>query len=359
MFQSIKILGSGILLIAFTLFVLLTPSCSGDAGKQGSQAGGARVVRAQGFRAEPQQFAIQIRATGELLSFEDVELRAPVVGNVVRIHFQEGQQVAAGALLVEIDNRTWEAQKRGLEAQLANARGELARREMLLEIEGISQESVDQSRTQVADLHARIDELAVRIDLAQIRAPFAGRLGMRDFSPGAYMAQGALITRLVQNQRLRVNFDIPARYASLAREGMMVQVISSSSRDTTTARIYAVEPVINAANRSLRLRGMLENGAGKYFPGDFVQVQIQVDESESALLIPSEAIISELNSQVVYIVRGGVARRTPVEIATSTRGRVNIINGIAPGDTVMITGLMGIRDGLNVQITQLNQEAGL
>ncbi len=342
------------------LLVFLVPlallSCS--QGNQTEQRG-PQSIRAQGFKTYYAPYTITIRSTGEVLPNEDIELRTPIAGNVLSIHFREGQFVEKGALLVEMDSRTWQAQKRGLEAQLSSAERELQRRIQLLEIEGTSQESVDQSRALVSDLEARIEELSVRIDLAQIRAPFGGRVGMRDFSPGAFLGQGETITRLVQSNKLKVDFTIPARHAPFAREGLDVKIISSSSLDTAFARIYAVDPEININSRSLRLRGMLENGERKFIPGDFVQVFMETQHNENAILIPSDAIISELNSQIVYVAKNGKAQRTEVEIGTSTRGRVNILSGLSEGDTVLITGLMGIRSGSAVEVTQLNQEAGL
>jgi len=333
-------------------------SCgSGNAGGEGTQV--PRTINAEGFRAETEPYTVQIRATGELLSFEEVELRTPAAGNVLSIHFEEGQYVREGTLLVRIDSRIWEAQKKGLEAQLLSAENELTRKKQLLQIEGTSQEDVDQSEARVSSLKAQIEEMAVRIDLARIRAPFSGRLGMRNFSLGAYLSQGDIITQLVQTHKLKVNFDIPARYASLAREGLEINVISSSVGDTTQARVYAVDPVINPNSRSLRLRGILENGQGRFIPGDFAQVVMDVEQNENAILIPAEAIIAELNSQVVYLVRGDKAERREVEIGTRTRGRVHILDGIAAGDTVLITGLMDVREGSSINLMRLNQEAGL
>lgn len=334
---------------------ILMISCSSD---KGSSRQGSRATSVDGYRIETEPHTITIRSTGELMPYESVELRTPVAGNVLRILFNEGEYVQKGALLVEIDSRTWQAQKKGLEAQLVSAQSELDRRNRLLEIEGASQESVDQALATVSDLEARIEELQVRIELANIRAPFSGTLGMRDFSPGAYMSQGEMITKLVQNQQLKINFDIPARYSAVAAQGMEVMVISSSSADTTFAKVYALDPVINANTRNLRLRGILDNGEQKFIPGDFARVILDVEENDNAILIPTESIISELNAQVVYLVREGKAQRREVEIGTSTRGRVNILDGLQEGDTIMLTGLMGIRDGSEVQVRKLNQEAG-
>jgi membrane fusion protein, multidrug efflux system len=348
---------SCILIRLFLIIVMISMlSCSSEVK---NDSGRVRTIEAEGYRAEPQFYTVTIRSTGELLSWEDVELRSPVAGNVLKIYFNEGQSVNQGALLLEIDSRTWEAQKRGLEAQLESAESELERRERLLEIEGASQEIVDQSRVAVSELKARIDELDVRIDLAQIRAPFSGRLGMRNFSPGAFLSQGDIITRLVQSNKIRVNFDIPSRYAALPRVNMDVKVIPSAGTDTLTARIYAIEPMINAASRSLYVRAEIDNAKNSLFPGDFAQIIFDIAQDQEALLIPADAIIPELNRQVVYLSRNGIAKRQEVETGTRTQDMVHIINGLVAGDTILITGLMEVRDGSPARITQLKQGEGL
>ena len=354
--KSISLVRSTYLLFALIFPLAAFYSCG--SGSADNQQPGSRVVLAEGYKAETEPYTISINATGELLPWEEVELRTPIAGNVLGIYFEEGQFVQKGAMLVRIDSRTWEAQKQGLEAQLLSAENELNRNRQLLEIEGASKEDIDQSEARVNTLKAQIEELAVRIDLAQIRAPFAGRLGMRNFSQGAFLSQGDMITRIVQTNKLKVSFDIPARYALLAKEGSDVKVVSSSRGDTIMARIYAVDPVINPNSRSLKLRGVIDNLNGTFVSGDFAQVTMDVEQNENAILVPAESIISELNTQVIYLARSGTAERREVEIGTRTRGRVHIINGISEGDTVLITGLMDVRDGSDIDVTRLNQEAG-
>jgi membrane fusion protein, multidrug efflux system len=337
------------------ILIFIFKSC-GSGESPGSAPG---TVSVEGYRAEPGIHRIQIRTTGELLSYEQVELRTPVAGNVLNIHFREGQRVQKGALIAEIDNRALKAQKRGLEAQLQSASGDLQRQRQMLEFEGASIENVEQSEAVVSNLQAQIDELAVRIELTHIRAPFSGTVGMRNFSPGAYLAQGDMVTQLVQSNRIKINFNIPARYAALAREELEVKVVSATAGDTTMAKVYAVDPFIDPVTRSLNLRAMIDNENNRFIPGDFVQILMEADQDEQALLIPSEAIISELNAQVVFLASNGTARRKEVEVGTRTSGRVHITRGLMPGDTVIITGLLGIRDGSAIEISGLNQEAGL
>jgi membrane fusion protein, multidrug efflux system len=313
----------------------------------------------EAYQVKPEIYSESIRATGELLSFEETQIMAPVPGNVLNIYFGEGQNVNKGDLLVEIDNRAWTARKRGLEAQLKSAESDLLRKKDLLQIEGVSQEELEQSQASVSSLQAQIEELDVMIDLAHIRAPYNGRLGMRNFSPGAYLSQGDPITSLVQSHKLRVNFSIPARYASMARENQEIKVISSALRDTAVAVIYAIDPTINQASRSLQIRAMLDNENSRFVAGDFAQVIFDVEQTNDALLVPAESIIPELNTQVVYIARNGRAVRQEVETGSRTRDRVQILNGLSPGDLVLTTGLMEIRDGDQINFNVSNGEEPL
>jgi membrane fusion protein, multidrug efflux system len=343
---------SGCIKITFLVLPLtllfMTTSCrqKGDSGQRQ-----ASPVKVEGYIVEPEFYTVSIRTTGELLSYEEVELKTPVAGNVLNIYFQEGQYVNRGDLLVEIDNRSWAARKTGLEAQLSSAQSELSRKKELLKIEGVSQEEMEQSQAEESNLKAQIEELDVMIDLAHIRAPFSGWLGMRNFSPGAFLTQGETITRLVQNDKIKVNFSIPSRYAVRAEKDQEVTIFSSATGDTAIATIYAVDPIITPSSRTLNVRALLENKNNDFLPGDFAQIIFEVEQYEDALLVPAESVIPEMNSQVVYLANNGKAVRQEVETGSRTHNRVQILKGLAPGDTVLTTGLMTVQDGDPVEIS--------
>jgi membrane fusion protein, multidrug efflux system len=166
------------------------------------------------------------------------------------------------------------------------------------------------------------------IDLAAVRAPFSGRLGMRNFSPGAWLSQGSVIARLVQTERVKVNFTIPARYAAQVRLGQVVSVTSSGARDTASAEIYAIDPGISSSSRSLQIRAVLNSQDPSFIPGDFVQVLLEVQANPDALLIPSECITPELNEQAVFVLRNGKAVRKVVETGARTEDKVEILKGL-------------------------------
>lgn len=331
--------------------LLLLLSCGQGSGRQKEER---REVLAEAYLVQPEFHSVEIRATGDLLANEDVEIKAPVAGNVRKIHFRESQSVSRGALLVEIDDRSWIAQKKGLEARLISAAGELERKKKLLAMQGVSDEEAERAEAEVGSLKAQIEALDVMIDLAAVRAPFAGRLGMRNFSPGAYLSQGSVITRLVQTDRVKVNFTIPAKYAAQAGNGRTVKVISSSGGDTASAEIYAVNPRISPTSRSLQVRAILNAPPPSFIPGDFVQVLLEVERKTDALLVPAECIIPELKTQSVFVVRDGKAQRREVETGSRTEDRVEILRGLSPGDTVLTTGLMEVKEGDRVELQKLH-----
>jgi membrane fusion protein, multidrug efflux system len=338
---------------SLVLVLLLFASCSQNNGIRQDKSG---TLRVEGYKLKPEYFSVNIRSTGELLPFEEVELQTPVAGNVFEIFFEEGQIVKKGDLLVEIDNRTWTARKKGLEARLISARSELDRQNQLLEIDGVSRQDVEQSEAEVNNLQAQIEELDVMIDLAHIRAPFDGRLGMRNFSPGAYLSQGAVITHLVQNDQLKIDFSVPAKYAGLINIGQDVTVISSATGDTVEAQLYVVEPMINNVSRSLQARALISKQAAGFLPGDFTQIILGVEEYEDALLVPAEAVIPELNAQVVYVYSDGKAERRKVTAGTRTRDRLQVLSGLSEGDIIITTGLMEVSDGDKVTLKEMNAE---
>jgi membrane fusion protein, multidrug efflux system len=332
-------------------------ACGGESGGQGANQ--PPVIQADGILVKPVPLSSIVTSTANILPLEQVELSSPVSGNVLEIYFQEGQQVKRGQLLVKIDDRAWIAQRRGLEARLSSAESDLNRGQSLLEIEGASQEDVDRLQSEVTNIQAQIEELQVMINLANVRAPFSGRVGMRNFSTGAFLAQGQIITRLVQTNKVRIDFTLPARYSSLIKEGQEITVKPSASNDTARAKVYAISPMLDVATRSLQVRAMLDNDDNLFMPGDFATVTIDVDQLQDALLVPSESIIPELNAHVVYKVENGRAKRQEVEVGIRTENSVHITRGIVEGDTVLVTGLLQIEDGDQVVISEMREGGAL
>lgn len=344
----------------FIFVFILCCYCLGACDQQEkslSQNQSDRTLAVDGHLVQTRALENTVSSTANLLPYEQVEIRAPIAGNVLGIYFEEGQEVQKGELLISIDDRQLRARKEGLEARLISAKKELARRKELLDIEGSSQEEVDQARATVSNLSAQIRELQVQINLANVNAPFSGEVGMRNFSLGSYLPQGQPITQLVQTQRLKVDFSLPAQYLSYIEEGQPVKVMSDDAQDTAQANIYAIDPLISAGSRSIQIRAVLENDSLQFVAGNFAEVEVSIELDEEAVVIPAEAVVPDLDAHVVYKVEEGLARRQSVSLGVRTDDHIQIEQGLAEGDTILLTGLMQVSDSTAVQIRELKEEA--
>ncbi|MDX9880854.1 MAG: efflux RND transporter periplasmic adaptor subunit [Prolixibacteraceae bacterium] len=334
---------------------LLVYSCK-HANDGGNKRNFSQVMVAEGYVVKPAHFENNLTATANLLPFETVDIKTPVAGTVMSIHFKEGQKVNKGQSLIQIDDRVWKAQIKGLKAQLAAGKEELQRKEALLKAEGASQEEVDLARSGVLQLEAKIEELSVYVSLASVPAPFSGQVGMRDFSVGAYLPQGQVITQIAQSDKLKVDFNLPGRYISQLAAGKEVKVFFHN--DTLTASIYAVNPLISENTRTIQVRALLDN-RNNWLPGDFAQASLILDVQDSALVVPSQLIIPELGAEIVFICKNGKAVKQKVSTGVRTGKLALVTRGLTAGDTLLATGLVQVREGIPVKITKTASSAEL
>lgn len=328
--------------------LVFATSCTED---KSSVANDEVRLKVEAMVVEREVFENSLEVTGNILPNEAVEIKAPIEGIVLDIYFKEGQQVSKGARLVRLDDRTWRAQAEGVRARIKAAKTLLDRKKSLLEIEGASQEEVDNASAELVNLEANLQELQVNIDLANVRAPFSGTVGLRDFSLGAYLGKGDVITQLAQTDRLKLNFDLPAKYALGSIVGKTVDVISE--RDTFKASVYAIEPSVSNSSRSFSARAYITQGKHNLTPGDFAQVVYNQEVDSAAILIPTEAVMQELQGQVVFLLKNGAAKKQKVTVGTRTSDQVQILEGLSVGDSVITAGLLQLKDGTKVDASAI------
>lgn len=329
-------------------------ACSGDpsAGTQNKAPGEGVEL----FIVTPQVVEHRIFASGSILGNEEIELRNEVSGRVVTLNFDEGSPVSKGQLLLEIDAGALSAELDKINAQLDLAEKDLARKKELLSIKGISQEAFDQASTAVASLKADRGLTEVRIRNSKIVAPFSGRVGLRYVSLGGYIQTGERIATLVQDHIVKIEFTVPQGYAGMVREGQTIRFKLNDQKETFEAEIYAKEPRIDETTRTLRVRARRDNPDGLFVPGAFVDIELELDRNEAALMLPSELIIPELLGQKVMVYRGGIAYNQSVEIGMRTPTEVEIIEGIAPGDSIIATGLLALKNGGSVTVRSIQND---
>ena len=188
-----------------------------------------------------------------------------------------------------------------------------------------------------------------QIEKAEIRAPFAGNIGLRYVSPGAFISSNTTVATLVQTDPVKIEFAIPERFGELIRKGKVITFSTTTKPDIKEATIYAFEPMIDPQTRSIGVRALAPNKKGELIPGAFIKVNIKFDEAPKALLIPPQALVPELGGQKVFIINKGKAKESKVTLGVRTGLYVEIITGVSTGDSLITTGLLQLKEGMPVK----------
>jgi membrane fusion protein (multidrug efflux system) len=308
----------------------------------------AQAISVEVHRVQAEPLEVQVTATGSLLGRESVQIVSELSRRLVKVHAEEGMRVAKGALLFELDATDLAAELAKLEVQARLTRATLDRTERLM-AEGLSnQQELDLASARVDEVTADRQALRVTLSKTQIRAPFAGTLGLRRVSEGAWVSPSTLLSTLQDTSTLKLDFTLPERYAGAVRTGGAFRFRVEGRPETFEGTVGAIEPSVDPATRSLLVRGVID-GSTQLLPGSAasVEVPLRVDQ---ALLVPPIAIIPGIEGRRVFVVDGGRARSTPVELGYRTPDRVQIVGGLSEGDQVITTNLLRIRDDVPVSV---------
>ena len=297
----------------------------------------------------------QIEVPGTILASESTEIHSEVSGRVVQLNIKEGSFVSKGTLLAKLYDEDLQAQLRKLDVQLKIADQTEKRQAQLLKIQGISQQDYDLSLLQVHNLNADMDIIKTTIRKTEIRAPFSGKLGLRNISPGAYVTPATITTTISQVNQLKLQFSIPEKYGAQLRNGQNIDFTVDGVQKKFSANIIATEAGIEENTRSLAVRALIKNKDESLLPGAFAKVKLALEKSEDAIMIPNSSVLPQGRSKFVFLYKGGKAKQA--EITTGVRDSTNIqvMNGISKGDTVITTGLLYLRPDVDVKLTKLTQ----
>lgn len=304
-----------------------------------------------------QSLTDKIMSTGSTLPDEEVDLAFESSGKIVAIYFTEGTHVKAGDLLAKINDKPLQAELKKLEAQVPLAKDRVYRQRTLLEKDAVSQEAFEQVATEYEKLMADIELVKANLAQTELRAPFDGIIGLRMVSEGAYVtSSSSVIAKLTKISPLKIEFSIPESYSSEVREGTPIvfrmETNGGLMRDYK-ATVYAVESKVDLSTRTLKVRAKYPNPGETILPGRYTSVEITKREIKDALAIPSEALIPEMGKDIVYLYKSGVAEPTEVKIGLRTESRVQVLEGVNPGDTLITSGVMQLRTGMKVAIDNL------
>jgi len=323
---------------------------AGAAAKAGS-APAAGSVTVEAVKVATLSLPQTITAVGSLRSDESVTLRPEVAGRINTIAFQEGQPVAKGAMLVRLDPAVPLAEAQQARANLVLAKTKWDRAIDLAKSNFISGQAKDEAENnyKVAEASAQLAE--AKLAKMDLRAPFSGIIGLRSVSMGDYVKEGADLVNLESIDPLKVDFRVPEIYMRQVKVGQPLQVqLDALPGRTFEGKVFAVNPLIDAAGRSVVIRAMVRNPDTSLRPGMFARVRLITRDAQDALVLPEEALVPQGDQQFVYRILDGKAVRTKVDVGQRRDSKVEILNGVDKDDVVVTAGQLKLRDGAPVNI---------
>lgn len=342
-------LKAAILLIITALVSYHMTGC-GNGGNQPSPGGrGAEAITVETLILEPRPIERQIITTGSLMANEEVELRPEISGRVTGVFFEEGKRVKKDDLLLKMNDRELQAQLKRKQLEETLASDDERRKRSLLDINGISKEDYEKVLYGLNMIRAEVEVIESQLAETEIYAPFDGVVGLRYVSEGSVISSNTLVATMQDIDPIKVEFSIPEKYAGDLKIGTMIAVETGDSANVFEGNVYAVESKVDPATRTLKARARIPNPDGRLIPGSFGKVVITLQRIPDAMVIPAGALIPELNSQKVFLCENGKAVSIPVETGIRTDQEIQITKGLKAGDTLIVTGLLQIRDGRPVK----------
>lgn len=345
-----------VIIIAILIGVkfIFFPNKVNDGGSQKGKGGnGGAPSNVTAYIVKPEKISNEITAAGTIRANEDVQLQPELSGKVTQINFKEGSKVSKGQLLVKINDADFQAQYKKLQLQQSLADQTMQRQKQLLAINGISQQEFDLAQSDYNTIKADMDYQMAQILKTEIKAPFDGVIGLKNISEGAFVSPSTIIASIQQIDPVKIDFAVPERYFPYLKKDGEVIFSIEGVKEKLKGQIYAVEPKIDLATRSVQIRAICPNSKGNIYPGAFAQVKIVLSDIDDAFMIPTESLIPDVSGQKVFILKKGKSAYSRVETGIRTDAKIQITKGLNAGDTVLTTGVMQLKEGASVNITNL------
>lgn len=309
--------------------------------------------------AKKQDWSPEIEVVGSLRAAKGVDISNELAGIVEEIHFNSGDDVKAGTLLIKLRAEDDIAKLASLEANAKLAAITLARDKKQLSVQAISQATVDADSTNLMSTRAQAQEQKAIVDKKFIRAPFSGHLGIRNVDLGQYLTAGTAVVTLQQLDPVYLDFTLPQQSLSQVKVGQKISVKNDTYPDRVfDGKIAAINPRVDLATRNVQMRAELSNADHALLPGMYATADIAVGDTEPFVTLPQTAITYNPYGNTVFIVRkkdgkpdGDLTAEQVFVTIGKTRGdQVQIIKGVKEGDVVVSSGQLKLQNGASVTV---------
>ena len=316
------------------------PGGPGGAGKGG---GGGPPTVVEVLPVVQRDISEILSVTGEFRAVNSVELKPEIPGRIVRINYKDGQSVAAGDLLIGLDDRIVRAELAQAQAEADLAASNFKRAQDLFGRQFISSRGLDEAKANAEIAAAKRDLAQARLARTELRAPFAGRVGLRQHSVGDYVKDGELLAVLEDNRRMHFDFRVPERFAELVRVGQRLMVQTDQTDRAMPAQVAAVDVRVDQDGRFLQLRALVDNPGQQFKTGMFGRARLNLYDRPGALLVSEEALVGDREGFFVWRVKDGRVEQARIQTGIRLQREVEVRSGLALGDSVVVAGQLKIR----------------
>lgn len=331
------------------------PVASASGGVPRGMGAGARVTAVITANVALSELVDETEALGTAKSNEAVDITAKSTNRVVAVPFREGEYVKKGEVIVELDGVEARANLAQAQASLRDSESQYQRSRELYETKVLSESDIIKLEANMLSSKAQVAAAQSRVDDTVIRAPFSGRVGLRNVSVGSLVTPGQVITTLDDISIIKLDFTVPESYLATVKEGQQVEAITTAyASEVFKGRVGSIATRVDPVSRSAMVRALIDNHEQKLKPGMFMSVHLTRSQGKS-LMIPEQALLPDAERQFVYVVKGDKASKVVVEIGRRKPGLVEVRQGLNVGDVVVIEGGEKLTDGALITIVNSDQ----
>ncbi len=326
--------------------ILMLACCNAVQAQPSSSTGNDLPIKVLVSAAEIRSFPLSAEALGNARANEAIDVRSEITAAITAIRFSEGQWVEQGSVLVELENASQLAAVAAAKAALVESSSQLKRSEELFRTNVVAASQLEQLRAKQESDQANVHAAESRLVQTVIRAPFAGRLGLRRVSLGAIVDSNTVITTLDDTSRIKLDFEVPEVFLARLQPGLKVTARSAAwPEQQFQGEVSTVDTRVDPVSRTISVRAILPNEEGRLRPGMFLTVSL-LRQDVTALLVPEEAIVPERSKQFVYVVdQANVVSLREVQTGRRRPGEVEILDGLVAGEMVITEGTQKVRPG--------------